>query len=389
MDDNCKEMSRKLQFATSYHGTPFYYFNTTFAYVTERNKIIISNNSEDEINIDTDKYYRTFKHKTKLSFNFYSNIQFELLYDDLIDLVKINILMCKNISYISYYDCPLDFPLYIYPMLKTLKHRIYLFKNRTNECAFRLLHNNFIIKPINNVYLRIILISMNGETKIHISLDKLIDVIKSMNLNIELYFTHFDNYQLINFPSTEDNLILKDFGRPKSETVDKLNEYLNCVFGENKELVLTYFTYLFKNFHKCNLKILNFVMNKRNSYYFEFMELIHKAIHKLMEYDTANNIINKLKDDKRINKKVLFHTFGIESTDNNNIKKLINISNKINEYIITKSHNFIYNKNIINIECSVNDVYTEFHNVTEYTRALIDILINYKIKPEILKILLK
>ena len=66
-----------------------------------------------------------------------------------------------------------------------------------------------------------------------------------------------------------------------------------------------------------------------------------------------------------------------------NVNKLAKMLNQINEYQIIISNNKIFNnENIINIKVLKNNIKI---SITEYTRAFINVIINYEIKPEILE----
>ena len=267
------------------HSFPFYYYNSIFTFISPNNFYSTNKSIDTKIYCELfEKYYNTFKHETKFLPNYLDYVKNELTNADAIDLLKSNILMCKVVH--EYMQRLLYYAYDIYEIFGNLR-RVYLFKNRPNECVFKLSINKFIIKPINSIIFHILLHSINGKFTYKINLSEFINLVKSMNLNVNAYFNYYDDYQLVKLnDDIQNNLILNNLSEPKLETIIKFNEYMDYAFGENKELILTYFAYSIRHIHKNEFKILNI---SNVGYHFHFIELIHKLISKMYTFGELFN----------------------------------------------------------------------------------------------------
>ena len=347
---------------------PFNQFDTKFAYVDadENCEQLISTKKKETL---FDEIYKYKWEDTNVG------------YEDLFDLLKINILMCKkeySLDYIYYSS---------YASLSTIlgymyEHE-YLIKSQPDVYVHKRNNGKLSIRPfysLMHMYFQIKVFTVNGYIHLGINFYRIFDFIKLMNLT-NRFFKVYDDLTLID-DEKENILALKQpfIASNTKKNVKRFTKILKSVFKENYDLILTYFTYLVRHVHKNEFKILNFICIK--SSYIHVLGYLFEDYMKILSWKELDLIRFKHPEDyvNAPNKNILLY-IGYEFE---NIDALLTFDEYI---IINKSCEINNNDNVINIKFDINQPSINYREELPFSRALYVILSKYEIKPEILKLL--
>jgi hypothetical protein len=352
-----------------YEDKPIELIGKYYGFNYIENYIISYNNEVNEYNNQQLKDRDDFNNKLK---SYICN------YNNLIELIKINIVSLQseyNIEYYFLYDVHFDLDFY-----KKVAIDYY-------KIQYKPKHNHFKITKIISNYIK-----TDFDIFISENLNK-IKINKDINKNLEK-----DNEQIKNKISELDNINtqikkmnLKSETKLKQYNINNFNieGHLNLLLNKNKELNVN-----IKNIY--NNQILQELKKNKNKYEQIEMEINnYKEKHLLLKeiidnINKNNSDNNKLLDDKTISKKLYKNNESILTEKNNEIRNIINqlknTKKNTNEYKIleteltTKTNllktfkvNMLNDTNMLEI---YNDKLNEYNNIIDSYKNDLNVLDN-------------